>query len=254
METGSRSLTLRDVRDLCDLYEVTDPAEREHLAQLAIETRQPGWWQSYDLSFATYVGLEAAATTLIEFSCAIVPGLLQTSEYMRAIFKASLPETTAERAEQYAEVRLTRQRLLTRDPPLQLVAVLDEATLQRAVGGPTVMAGQLDWLVTAARAPNITIQVVANATGAHPAMESSFSILEFSDNTPTLVYVEGLVGYIYLERPQDTIRYRAVFESLVKVALTPQESVGFMTEIREQYKKKIPKALFSSGRGRGGTA
>jgi transcriptional regulator with XRE-family HTH domain len=237
METGSRAATLRDVRDLCDLYEVTDPAERDRLARLATEGKQQGWWQFYELgNFATYVGLEAEATTLIDFSCITVPGLLQTPAYARAMHKTAIPEIAPERIEEFIEVRLTRQRLLTRDPPLQLVAILDEAMLRRVVGGPAVMAEQLDRLVKAAQAPNITIRVIANAAGAHPAMESNFSILEIPNDTPQVVYVEGLVGYIYLERPQDIARYRAVFESLSKIALTPQESIEFMSEIRAQYK------------------
>jgi Domain of unknown function (DUF5753)/Helix-turn-helix domain len=236
METGSRAATLRDVRDLCDLYEVTDQAERDRLARLATEGKQPGWWQPYELNFATYVGLEAAATTLIDFSCITVPGLLQTPAYARAMHKTAIPEIAPERIEEYIEVRLTRQRLLTRDPPLRLVAILDEAMLRRVVGGPAVMAEQLDRLVKAAQAPNITIRVIANEAGAHPAMESNFSILEIPNDTPQVVYVEGLVGYIYLERPQDIARYRAVFESLLKTALTPQESIELMSEIGAQYK------------------
>jgi hypothetical protein len=238
METGSRAATLRDVRDLCDLYEVTDPAERDRLARLATEGKQQGWWQPYELEFATYVGLEAEATTLIDFSCTIVPGLLQTPAYARAMHKTAVPEFAPERIEEYVEVRLTRQRLLTRDPPLRLVAVLDEAMLQRAVGGPAVMAEQLDRLMAAARMPNVTIRIIANAAGAHPAMESNFTILEFSNDAPSVVYVEGLVGYIYLERPQDITRYRGVFESLLKTALAPQESIELMSEIRAQYKNR----------------
>jgi hypothetical protein len=118
------------------------------------------------------------------------------------------------------------------------VAILDEAMLRREVGGPAVMAEQLDHLVKAAKQSSITIQVIANAAGAHPAMESNFSILEMPNGTPQVVYVEGLVGYIYLERPPELARYRAVFESLLKIALTPQESIELMSEIGAEYKAR----------------
>jgi transcriptional regulator with XRE-family HTH domain len=241
METGSRGATLRDVRDLCDLYEVTDSAERDRLAKLATEGKQQGWWQPYELdtSVATYVGLEAEATVLVDFRCTTVLGLLQTADYARAMHRTAVPGFTPERIEEFIEVRLTRQRLLLeRDPPLQLIAVMDEAILQRAVGGPAVMAEQLDRLMTAAQEPNITIRIIANDAGAHPAMESNFTILEFSNDAPQVVYVEGLVGYMYLERPQDIARYREVFESLLDIALTPQESIELISETWSQYKKR----------------
>jgi hypothetical protein len=222
METGSRAATLRDVRDLCDLYEVKDPAERDRLAKLATEGKQQGWWQPYELdTFATYVGLEAEATTVIDFSCSIVPGLLQSPAYVRAMHKTAVPGYTPERIEEFVEVRLTRQRLLTRDPPLQLV-----------------MAEQLDLLLKAAQEPNITIRVIPNAAGAHPAMDSNFNILEFSNDAPQVVYVEGLVGYLYLERPQDIARYREIFESLLKTSSTPQESIELISEMWTRYKNR----------------
>jgi hypothetical protein len=239
METGSRGATLRDVRDLCDLYELTDPAERERLSKLATEGKQQGWWQPYELDFATYVGLEAEATTLADFRCTIVPGLLQTPAYARAMHAAGVPEFAPERIDEFIKVRATRQRLLTdRDPALRLTAVIDEAMLHRTVGGPEVMADQLDRLIEATRLPNVTIRVVPFEFGAHPAMDSNFNIIEFDGPTSSVVYVEGLVGWMYLERPQDLARYREVFESLLTIALSPQESIELMSKIGAQHRKR----------------
>jgi hypothetical protein len=242
METGSRAATARDIRDLWKLYGVTDPADRDRMSQLATEGKEPGWWQPYELDFATYVGLEAEATTLTDFCCTIVPGLLQTPAYARAMHMAGVPAIAPERIEEYIEVRLTRQRLLSRDPPLRLVAVLDEAVLHRAVGGPAVMAEQLDRLMAVTRMPNITIRVIANKAGAHAAMESNFSVLEFSGDTPSVVYVEGLVGRIYLERPQDIARYTEVFESLLDIALSQKASIELMSDIKAHYLERISSA------------
>ena len=141
METGQRGATARDLRDLCDLYGVTDQRERDRMARLAAEAKQSGWWQSYELDyFATYVGLEAAATSLYYFQSSIVPGLLQTVDYAKAMYERALPsEYSPGRADQLIEVRLRRQELLTRDPPLRVLVIFDEAVLHREVGGPAVM-------------------------------------------------------------------------------------------------------------------
>jgi hypothetical protein len=207
------------------------------MARLAAEGKQQGWWQSYELEFATYVGLEAAATSLSDFHSITVPGLLQTPEYARTMHEADFAEYTPERIEEHVEVRMRRQTLLTReDSPLQLSTILDEAVLHRAVGGTAVMRAQLDRLIEAAKLPNVTIQVIPYITGAHPAMDSMFGILDFGNTAPSVVYVEGLMGFIYIEKPEDINRYRKVFEHLRSVALAPQESTELMAKVRAQYK------------------
>jgi transcriptional regulator with XRE-family HTH domain len=236
METGQRGATARDVRDLCDLYEVTDPDERARMARLAAEGKQQGWWQSYELDyFATYVGLEEDATATKNFQSTTVPGLLQTADYARAMHESGVPEFTPERIEQFVQARLKRQQSLTKDSPLQLWAILDEPVLHRLVGGFRVMRDQLQQMVDAAQLPNVTIQVIPFSAGAHPAMESSFDILEFGASTPSLVYVEGLIGNMYLERAQDLQRYEEVFERLCDIALSPQESIELISGTAAQY-------------------
>lgn len=229
METGHGAATQRDIRDLCDLYGVTDHDERDHLTALAREGKQTGWWQSYDLDyFATYVGLEAEAAAIKYYQSAIVPGLLQTPDYARAMHEAGVPAFTPERISELIEVRLKRQALLEKEAPPQLQVVLDEAVLHRLVGGPAVMSAQLDRLIALSAWPNISVQVIPYGVGAHPAMDSTFNILDFSSSVASVVYVEGLVGWIYVERPPDVHRYNQVFEHLCKIALTPQESIKLM--------------------------
>ncbi len=244
METGHGAATLRDVRDLCDLYGVADEAERERMTQLAREGKQTGWWQGYDLDyFATYVGLEAAAVGIKSYQSTIVPGLMQTRDYARAMYEAGVPKFTPERIEEHIEVRLTRQQLLMQNPPVRLDVILDEAVLHRMVGGPRVMRTQLDRLIEVSNQPNISMQVIPYALGAHPAMDSTFNILEFAGPASSVVYVEGLVGWIYIERPQDIDRYRQVFEHLRTVALTPQESIELLARIGAGYNNP---AIFTS--------
>jgi transcriptional regulator with XRE-family HTH domain len=236
METGDRGATLRDVRDLCELYGVTSQTQREHMARLAAEGKRQGWWQSFDLDyFGTYVGLEEEATSLSYYQSAAVPGLLQTPGYARALHESALPALTSERIERMIEVRVKRQQLLAKDPPLKVRAVLDEAVLHRVVGGATVMKEQLDQLNEVAMMQHVTIQVIPFSVGAHPAMESTFNILDFQGQASSVVYVEGLIGFMYLEKPQDISRYQAVFRRLCDQALSPQESVELISKIGEKY-------------------
>jgi transcriptional regulator with XRE-family HTH domain len=223
IETGHGVATPRDIRDLCELYRVTDQAEREHIMQLGREAKQPAWYQSYDLhDFETYVGLEEAAVGLKYYQSTIVPGLLQTADYTRAMNEVVVPALTPEQIDENIEIRLRRQQLLTRDPPLRIWAICDEAALRRIVGGPAVMAAQLDRLLEMASLPaaSITIQVIPFHVGAHPAMAGTFNILEFFETMPSVVYVEGLLGRYLVERPHEVIRYQQVFEQLQAVALT----------------------------------
>jgi transcriptional regulator with XRE-family HTH domain len=237
METGQRGATLRDVRDLCQIYGLTDGSQVEYLMGLVREAKQQAWWQSYDLdNYATYVGLEQAATTLCYYQSTIVPGLLQTVGYARAMHEGSMPaEFTAERADELIEVRMRRQQVLTRDPPLQLRVVLDEAVLHRVVGGPNVMTAQLRHFDAIAKRPNVTLQVIPFSVGAHPAMENMFNIIEFGDVAPSVVYVEGLMGWLFLERENDVRRYAQIFKYLCELALNPKDTIELMSEVGARY-------------------
>ena len=239
METGHGIATPRDIRDLCDLYDVTDQAEREHMMQLAREGKQTGWWQGYDLPYGTYVGLEADAVATKYYQSTIIPGLLQTADYARAIHEVVVPRLAPTRIDELVEVRMTRQRRLTEDPLLNVWAVIDEAALRRVVGGSLVMRAQLDWLVKMARRPNVTMQVISYAAGAHPAMDSTFRILEFGGSVPAVVYVEGLVGWIYVDRLGDIHRYQEVFQSLCSISLSPQDSIRLIKKISAEYEDAL---------------
>jgi Domain of unknown function (DUF5753) len=232
METGQRNAPLRDVRDLCDLYGITDVVERERLMTLAREGRQQAWWQSYDLQYSTFAGLEAEATSISDFQSSVVPGLLQTADYARAGHLGALPRLSPEEIERQIEAKLTRQQILSRAEPPRLRAVLDEAVLHRMTGGPQVMRSQLGKLIESAQRPNVSIQVIPFAVGAHPGVESNFNILELP-STSGVVFVEGLVGSVYLERQEDLERYRMVFECLQGIALGPQDTIDLIARMRD---------------------
>lgn len=237
LETGHRGASPRDIRDLCNLYQVTNSARRDHLAELAREGREQAWWQPYDLPYATYVGLEAEATSISDFEPGVIPGLLQTPDYARALHEAAVPGLSPAVIDQRIAARRTRQTVLTRDEPPQLRAIADEAVLHRVVGGPAVMAVQLDRVIEACDWPNVTVQVIPYAAGAHPALDSTFILLDFAPPVQSVVYVDGLVGQVYLERPQDVERYRQTFERLRSFSLSEQESADLIAKLSVAYKR-----------------
>jgi transcriptional regulator with XRE-family HTH domain len=232
METGFRSGTLRDIRDLCDLYKVRDSSQREYLMELAREGKRQGWWQSHDLpfGFGTYVGLEADATSIRSYNAVILPGLLQTEDYARAVLKGARG-STSEWIEELVAVRLRRQGILSQDFPTQLYAVIDEAALRRVVGSPEVMKAQLAHMLEQASLANIVVQVIPYSAGAYEGVDSSFSILELPVPMHEIAYAEGIFGFIYLERPQDVERCQRVFLDMQAVALSARESVALISEI-----------------------
>ena len=216
--------------------------------QLARESKQQGWWQSYDLPFGTptYVGLEAEAVRIREFDCGVVSGLLQTPDYVRALHLNPMPEpspreVTPDLVDQRVEVRLIRQQLLTRrtPPPLNFWAVLDEAVLHRVIGGPAVMQSQLQLVVDRMQMGNLTVQVLPFGAGAHPATGSSFSILEFSGDVPDIVYSEGLEGFMFMERPEEITMYDRVFERLSSMAMNQDQSAEFIMKLSKTYESAL---------------
>jgi transcriptional regulator with XRE-family HTH domain len=243
METGHGVATPRDIRDLCNLYRVTDEAERDHLMQLAREGKRQGWWQPYDLEYGTYIGLEAEAVTISAFQSSALHGLLQTADYARAADEGTMQPDPG-KIDLQIEAKLTRQRILTREDPPSLNVVLDEAALHRVVGGHAVMAAQLDKVLQMSAMPNIVVQILPYERGAHPALESNFTMLELPDPTPGIVYVEGLIGSHYLERTEDLERYHAVFGQLQSIALGPEDSAEFLMETMREH--QIVKPILSS--------
>ena len=233
LETAVRPASLRDVRDLSAIYGVSAD-ERDRLLALARDSRKRSWWQQYDLPYDTYVGLEASAVAILEYRTTIVPALLQTPAYAQAVTEGVLYDSPAETVAQRVEARLIRQRLLDADSPPRLWTVVDEAALHREVGGRAVMAEQLAALADWAARPNVTVQVLSHRAGAHPGMDSSFTLLQLEEGVPNFVYVEGLLGDHYLESSVDLTRYSRVFDHLRASALGPRDSISLITELTTQ--------------------
>lgn len=236
METGQRGVSARDIRDLCQVYGITDTNRYEHLMSLARQGRGQAWWQPLNLPYATYIGLEAEATIISDYESGVFPGLLQVPDYARALHEAMVPRLSPAMIDQRIETRRKRQEILARDQPPRLHAIVDEAVLHRAVGGAAVMASQLDRVIElCSDLPGISIQVLPFSVGAHPGLDSTFIVLEVQPPVPTVVYVEGLVGSIYIERPQEVDRYRQIFERLTSISLDPDDSIDLIKKTKAQF-------------------
>jgi Domain of unknown function (DUF5753)/Helix-turn-helix domain len=238
LETGQRGASLRDIRDLCELFQVDDPIQREYLFSLVKDQKGQGWWQSYDLprTLATYVGLEVAATSIAAYQPGVIPGLLQTPDYARAIHDSSFDRLSDAGIDERIQVLQSRQAILTRtDPPApRYHLIIDEGALHRSIGGPAVMGAALRRVVEASGLPNVTIQVLPYSAGAHPALDSTFLLLEFAAPVPSVVYVEGLIGQIYLEGPQDIERYQRVFGHLQTISCDARQSIELLNRLIEE--------------------
>jgi transcriptional regulator with XRE-family HTH domain len=236
LENGQVGFKDRDIIDLLARYQVTDPAEVADFLTLTREANTPGWWQHYgDVLpswFRTYVDLEQAATLIRTYEGQFVPGLLQTDDYMRAVVRGAHLEETGDEVGRRVRLRMARQILLTRDGPPRLWAVVDEAALRRPVGGREVMRGQLERLIEATKLPNVTLQILPFAAGAHPAMVGSFSVLRFPDEElPDIVYLEHLTSALYLNKPDDVDQYLHVMEGICVRAAAPDQTVDLLDQI-----------------------
>jgi len=234
LETGARRASLRDVRDLCGIYGVTGQAAAE-LMELASKAREPGWWTQYDEPvLSPYIGLEQEAVAITSFSMYYVPALLQTSDYARAVIRGIERKIDPDALDQRVEARLRRHELLERESPPRYRALLDEAVLHREIGGPAVMAIQLDRILKSAADERVTVQVIPFDAGAHASADSNFVILEFDEQSHQrpVVYVEGLFNNRYQERPAEVARYREAAEYLRDAALSPRDSTSLIIQIR----------------------
>jgi transcriptional regulator with XRE-family HTH domain len=235
METGRVGFKLRDIGDLLTLYGVAGDRERAEVIALAARSRQPEWWTRYaDVLpgwFETYLGLEAAASTIRSFESQFVPGLFQTGDYARAVTRLGHQTASAEEIERRVGLRVKRQDLLARAQPPRIWAVVDEAVLRRPIGGAAVMRAQLARLAGAARLPGVRLQVVPFARGGHAAASGSFSILRFGErDLPDVVYMEQLTSAVYLDQRTDVEHYLEVADQLSGEALTPADTIRFIEQ------------------------
>jgi transcriptional regulator with XRE-family HTH domain len=233
LEVAKARPQARTLVALLDLYGVTDAAHRSELQALAKQSDEQSWLQSFPPelpeAYATYISFEGEASSLLNYECLYIPGLLQTEDYARAALSRGMPNATKEEVNRQLEARMSRQAVLTREPPLRLWAIVDEAALHRPVGGIKVMAQQLEHLASSAELPQVTLQALPYAVGGHPGMPGSFALMRFADaGAGDVVYIETQASTLFLERDADLERFAGIFEHLRALALPPDESVALI--------------------------
>jgi len=235
METGRISVRPGDVRELLEVYGVSG-AEADSLVQLAREARRKGWWHTYGRVlptwFEAYIGLESEAVRLRDFQSLVMPGLLQTEDYARAVLRAAPHAGSSAEIDRQVALRMERQKVLSQAAPPDVWVVLSESVLRVHVGGPAIMRAQLRQLAGVAERPNITLQVLPFATVAHVHPVSPFTMLEFPDAAdPSVVYLEHLTGSLFLENEDEVRRYRVIFDHLRAESLGTGQSADLIAQV-----------------------
>jgi hypothetical protein len=225
IEAAAQNVDVHGLKSMLDLYGVGGDDWTE-MIELAVASRQPGWWRTYGIGDNSYIGLEAEAVRVQEFASGFVPGLLQVGPYSEALFLSSPLARSTSALEREVAVRMMRQRRLTAtEDDLKIVAVVAEEVLHNPVGGPAVLREQLDHLLMTSDLENVCLQVLPARTGAHPALASGFTVLNFGDlGEPDIAYVEHALGAVQLEQDEDVSMARLKFDQLRSLALAPAAS------------------------------
>jgi transcriptional regulator with XRE-family HTH domain len=229
IETGRTAPHPNDVRLMVEVYGLADRDQVTALVKLARDARQQGWWYSYrDVLLNRYdffIGLESETVSIRWFELAMVPGLLQTEDYARALIGGGPHELSPDEVQRRVEVRMARQRVLEREDRPQLWVILDESVIRRVVGGPAVMRAQIEALLVAASQGRTTIQVVPYHGGPHPGLAGPFVILGFEEpGEPDVVYLETVGGNLYVDKPEETRLFATAFDHLRAAALSPTDT------------------------------
>ncbi|GAA1190137.1 helix-turn-helix transcriptional regulator [Streptomyces hebeiensis] len=236
IETGVSGVKDEDLAALLDALDV-DPQLRALLGALAgTSNNGPGWWMAYGgvipPQYRDFISLESQASSAHTLETSVIPGLLQTPRYARAVTRAALDGQPPATVDSLVEVRLARQEVLRAPAPLKLHALLDEAVLHRQVGGPGVLREQLRTLSEVARLPQVCVQVLPFTVGGYIGLTGPFVIFSFPRITDLdLVVLDHLTNSLYLERKEDIEAYRAAFESMRAHALSPEKSLDLIAGI-----------------------
>ena len=224
-ETGEVLTSVHEARSMMDLYDVYD----EELLGFVRAAREKGWWRAYGVEDRGYVDLETEACTVRELSLMYIPGLLQTEDYMRAVFGADRRRGGG--CDNDVAVRLIRQKRLTDErEPLSLVALVDEGALHRPIGGRDVMRAQLHHVIEAVQQPQVRLQVLPVSSGPHIGMDGAFVLLSFPEPDDDVMFVAHAAGAFHIEKKTDVEAAKLVFERLLSDACSADESVEIIAQ------------------------
>jgi len=243
LETAQAVVRRGDIKELLDIYGVTDSTQHQKLMRLAVQSRQQPWWHQYrDLPETAGADLEAQADVVRQYSALLVPGLLQTEGYAQAVMRAIRGDDSENSGnfERHLKLRMRRQAVLTEQESPEYVVVLDEPVVRRVVGDRQVMREQLQRLTETAALPSVTLHLLPLSVGAHAAMDGEFTLYSYQKDPdvvyddPDVVYVEDIEGGRYIEDSRVTRRYDQVFDRLLDMAWDPVKSARVLADIERE--------------------
>lgn len=243
-ESGRNLPKLPEVDALMNAYQVPElselikdliiqvrhaPQDAPQVIELDSEMRLP---QGFDM----YLGLEQGASTIVTYDAMITMGILQCRSYAEALLRGHFATMSDAEVARTVDLRMRRQQVLDRtEPPVELIAVIDESVLHRQIGGPKVLAEQLDFLLTVASKPNVSLRVLPYEAGAHPALHGPFTLLKFPiERDPGVIYLEDRLGGRYRDDPDDVEEYESVGDRLLALALNDEASLSVIRKAREE--------------------
>ncbi|PSL56577.1 helix-turn-helix protein [Saccharothrix carnea] len=239
IEIREQRVKSHEVELLLDVYGVTDDNLRTWLLGLAATAHERGYWLSIrkDLpeDFHHLLNVEAALVARRQFETMVVPGLLQTAEYMRALIYGANPGLAHEVVERRVVARLARQQVLARPDPLRFHVILEEAIFERPVGSALAMRNQLRRLLDTEHEDHITVQVLPKSAGATPALDGPFSILSLPEPIPDFGYAEGPGGAVYIEDRTEVRTCTERWGILTQRSLSPVDSLDAIREAVKTY-------------------
>ncbi|GAB3672162.1 helix-turn-helix transcriptional regulator [Actinocorallia lasiicapitis] len=236
LENAQRGIRRAALEQILDKYDVTDPNLRESLFALARDAKKQGWWQTYadvlSSQMFDYISIEASSTRIWTMQLNLIPGLLQTPRYARAILSGGVSKGEPDHLEALIDIRLKRRAIFEAGEPPEVWAIVSEGALMQQVGGPEVMREQLDYLVEAATLPSVVLQVLPFAAGAHPGVNGSFVLMEV--NGLWIAMIDSVTNAWYLEDQTSLNRYADVFNHLRAVSHSQEASLALIQRIRSE--------------------
>ncbi|MEU9054164.1 helix-turn-helix transcriptional regulator [Streptomyces sp. NPDC048384] len=237
METGSGRVQPSDIDALCRFYGTSDEL-REFLKSLARQAKTRGWWQVHGAGvpewFNIYIGLEQDASTIRQYQCELIPGLMQIEPYASELHRTGA-HLSAQDIAKAVRVRLERQDMLTRPDGPDAWFITNEAAVRNVIGDRSLMRDQLEHVLNTAELPRVTLQVLAFDSGTYPAT-GSFTMLGFpAQEDPDLVYRDGITDAVYLEGEHHVREYTRAFDGLRAAALSPHRSIQLIKTVLKEY-------------------
>lgn len=234
-ERGQRQPKIEDVAGILACLGVVG-SERDRILDIAKHVSEHNWVTAgtpgMSPGLAGLLDCEKTATAITDWSLSVVPGLLQTSDYARAILAAGDLLSSSE-IEPRVMMRLARRDVLTRRNPATLTALVGEEALREVIGSRAIMADQLRNLISLSEMPTVVLRVVPSRCGWHPGLGGPFVVYDF-DDSPSIVHLEHYRSSAFLYEAKDVQEYQVAATKVREMAMTVEDSTRLITKVTQE--------------------